>query len=115
VVSRSQAESKFIKAQQSQPKLSPNISKKKAWISFDSLVGFEPFQWVIASPWAKKYLLFLHAPASERIATEILLLRVFAWIAHDQAIIAWVPLVRKEMSTFLICRSRAPSPRRKAG
>jgi hypothetical protein len=52
VLSRSQAGSKFIKAQQSQPKLSPNFSKKKAWISFDSLVGFEPFQWVVATPWA---------------------------------------------------------------
>jgi hypothetical protein len=52
VLSRSQAGSKFIKAQQSQPKLSPNFSKKKALISFDSLVGFEPFQWVVATPWA---------------------------------------------------------------
>jgi hypothetical protein len=84
VLSLSQAGSKFIKAQQSQPKLSPNISKKKAWISFDSLVGFEPFQRVVATPWAKKYLFFVHVPASRRIATEILLLRVFAGIAHDQ-------------------------------
>jgi hypothetical protein len=84
VLSRSQAGSKFIKAQQSQPKLSPNFSKKKAWISFDSLVGFEPFQWVVATPRAKKYLLRLRAAADERIATEIFLFRVFGGIAHDE-------------------------------
>jgi hypothetical protein len=60
------------------------FSKKKAWISFDSLVGFEPFQWVVATPWAKKYLLRLRAAADERIATEIFLFRVFGGIAHDE-------------------------------
>jgi len=45
-----QISSKFIKAEQSQPKLEPNFSKKKALISLDSLVGFEPFQWVIVTP-----------------------------------------------------------------
>jgi hypothetical protein len=48
-------ESKFNQIQQSQPKLQPNFSKEKAWISLDLLVGNEPFQWVVVTPWAKKY------------------------------------------------------------
>ncbi|MGB3582068.1 MAG: hypothetical protein WBA40_13300 [Roseiarcus sp.] len=49
-----QANSKFIKAEQSQPKPRPNFSKKKAWISLDFLVGNEPFQRIMLTPWGKK-------------------------------------------------------------
>jgi hypothetical protein len=37
VLTTFQANSKFIKAEQSQPKPGPNFSKKKAWISLDFL------------------------------------------------------------------------------
>jgi hypothetical protein len=49
-----QAESKFIQIQQSLAKAQPRQSKEKVWISLDSLVRNEPFQWVIVTPWAKK-------------------------------------------------------------
>jgi hypothetical protein len=54
VITTFQANSKFIKAEQSQPKPRPNFSKKKAWISLDFLVGNEPFQRVALTPRAEK-------------------------------------------------------------
>jgi hypothetical protein len=53
-----QAESKSIKAPPSQPKVGPNFSKEKAWISLEFLVRNEPFQWVVATPRAKKVFCF---------------------------------------------------------
>jgi hypothetical protein len=52
-----QARSKFSQIQPSQARASQRESKKKAWISLDSLVRIEPFQWVIATPHGKNSLL----------------------------------------------------------
>jgi hypothetical protein len=49
-----QAKSKFSQIWPSRPKLKPNFSKEKAWISLDFLVRNEPFQAVIVTPRAKK-------------------------------------------------------------
>jgi hypothetical protein len=48
---------KFRKIQQSPAKSGPRQSKKKAWISLDSLGGNEPFQRVVVTPWGKKSFL----------------------------------------------------------
>jgi hypothetical protein len=56
MAAKTQDKSKFSQIQQSQHKIQPNFSKERAWISLDSLVRNEPFQWVIATPWAKKVL-----------------------------------------------------------
>src|SRR5271155_6263270 len=45
---------KLFKIQQSPPTPGQRKSKKKAWISLDSLVRIEPFQRVIVTPWRKK-------------------------------------------------------------
>jgi hypothetical protein len=45
-----QAKAKFFKIRPSAAKGHQKKSKKKAWISLDSI---EPFQWVAATPWAK--------------------------------------------------------------
>jgi hypothetical protein len=50
-----QANSKFSQIQQNLAKPEQNPSKKKAWISLDSLVRIEPFQWVAPTPRAKKF------------------------------------------------------------
>jgi hypothetical protein len=52
-----QANPKFSQIHQNPPKSEQNKSKKKAWISFDSLVRFEPFQRVALTPWGKKVFL----------------------------------------------------------
>jgi hypothetical protein len=49
-----QTGAKFIKAQPSQPKPGPNFSKERALISLEFLARNEPFQPLIATPWAKK-------------------------------------------------------------
>jgi hypothetical protein len=51
-----QARAKWFKIQRSRPRLQPNSSKKKALISFDSLVRIEPFQGVVLTPQGKKSL-----------------------------------------------------------
>jgi hypothetical protein len=62
-----QAGSKFIQIQQSPAKPKQNKSKKKALISLDSLGGFEPFQWLAATPWGKKiFRLHLGSPEAWR-------------------------------------------------
>jgi hypothetical protein len=48
--------------QPSPDKPEPNLSKKKAWIPFDRLVRIEPFQWLAATPGAKKRSLLLSSP-----------------------------------------------------
>jgi hypothetical protein len=45
-----QAKPKFFKIEPSPAKPEQSQSKKKAWISLDSLVRIEPFQWVAATP-----------------------------------------------------------------
>jgi hypothetical protein len=45
---------KFFKIQQSPAKPEQSQSKKKAWISLDSLGGNEPFQGVVLTPQGKK-------------------------------------------------------------
>src|SRR5271163_1144263 len=42
------------KSSQARPRLGQRESKKKAWISLDSLVRNEPFQGVALTPWGKK-------------------------------------------------------------
>jgi hypothetical protein len=54
---KTQENSKSSQIQQSQHKSEPNFSKKKALISLDLLVRFEPFQGVVVTPWAKKVYL----------------------------------------------------------
>jgi hypothetical protein len=54
-----QIDRKFCQAGPSQPKRPPNFSKKKAWISLDSLVRNEPFQWVTLTPWAFFFFILL--------------------------------------------------------
>jgi len=54
-----QINSKFTQIQPNQPKLRPNFSKEKAWISLDSLRRNERFQPVTPTPWA-----FFHPPAA---------------------------------------------------
>jgi hypothetical protein len=51
-----QARSKFFKIRPSRAKFQQRKSKKKAWISLDSLVRIERFQWVAATPPGKKNL-----------------------------------------------------------
>jgi hypothetical protein len=52
-----QARSKFSQIQPSPARASQRESKKKAWISLDSLVRIKPFQWVIATPEGKKFFI----------------------------------------------------------
>jgi hypothetical protein len=52
---------KFFKIQPSRPKARQRESKKKTWISLDSLGGNEPFQRVALTPRAKN-LSWLHSP-----------------------------------------------------
>jgi hypothetical protein len=60
-----QANSKFSQIEQSPANAEQNPSKKKAWISLDSLVRIEPFQTLALTPWA----FFLFSPiASFRCA-----------------------------------------------
>jgi hypothetical protein len=62
-----QANSKFSQIQQNLAKPGQNQSKKKAWISLDSLVRIEPFQGVTPTPGAKKiFLPFLALQAALR-------------------------------------------------
>jgi hypothetical protein len=54
-----QANPKFSQIQPNPPKPQQRKSKEKAWISLDSLVGIEPFQWFAPTPppGAKRILL----------------------------------------------------------
>jgi hypothetical protein len=54
VMVRFQARTKSVKIQPSRAKKQQRKSKKKAWISFDSLWRIRPFQWVAATPQVKK-------------------------------------------------------------
>jgi hypothetical protein len=49
------AKTKLSQIQQNPAKPAQRKSKKKAWISLDFLVRIKPFQWVAATPWAKKF------------------------------------------------------------
>jgi hypothetical protein len=53
-----QIAAKSIKAGPRLNQIQPNFSKKKAWNSLDSLVRNQPFQSVVATPWAKKFFSF---------------------------------------------------------
>jgi hypothetical protein len=65
-----QANSKFFKAEPSRTKLPPNFSNEKAWILLEFLVRNEPFQWVMATPWAK--ILFCSLSPRARSSETIL-------------------------------------------
>jgi hypothetical protein len=52
-----QTQPKFFKAQPSYSAKQPNPSKEIPWISLDSLVRIETFQWVAPTPGQKKSLL----------------------------------------------------------
>jgi hypothetical protein len=58
-VLNSQGNSKSSRIQQSRAKPGQRKSKKKAWISLDSLVRNEPFQWVTLTPWAFFFFILL--------------------------------------------------------
>jgi hypothetical protein len=59
---QSPSQNQIFQTGPSQAKARPNFSKEKAWISLDSLVRNEPFQWVIVTPRAKKVFALARFP-----------------------------------------------------
>ena len=112
-----QAFSKFSQIQPSRAKFSLRISKENAWISLDSLVRFEPFQWVGLTPWAL-FLSWRGGQVSRRLCdicgrmSTILFSRlvprveIVEHVVHGKSILPEIQIFRKELSRNLWAPAR---------